>query len=99
MDDAAWKSHWLWLAAQLACWYDMSPGSAGRRFKTILDAKWQGVLNRNWNSDRTLVFAHIFLTKMMRIRRATEIRQRIIKRMDLSDRGIHTGMLGDAEAE
>ena len=71
----------------------------GRRFTAILAAEWSGVLNRSWNSERPLVFAHVVLTKTLGIRRAQEIRARITRCMDLWERGHHAGLVGNAEAE
>ena len=59
-------------------------------------AEWRGVLNRSWNYERPLVFAHVVLTKTLGIRRAREIRARITRRMGLWERGQHTGLVGDA---
>ena len=54
---------------------------------------------RYWNSKRPLVFAHIFLTKMLGIYGALEIKVRIASRMYLWERGLYAGLVGDAEAE
>ena len=64
----------------------------------ILAAEFQGVLQRTWNSKRPLVFAHVFPTKTIGVRRVREIRSRIIKQMDLCEKGLHAGLIGDAEA-
>ena len=58
-----------------------------------------GVFNRSWNSERPLVFAHVVPTKTFGVRRAQEIRARITRRMDLWERGLHAGLVGDAKAE
>ena len=58
-----------------------------------------GVLNRTWNSERPLVFAHVVLTKTLGVCRAREIQASIMRRMDLWERGLHAGLVGDAEAE
>ena len=71
----------------------------GSRFTAILVAEWQGVIHRSWNSERTLVFAHVVLTKTLGVRRAREIQAKINRRMDLWERGQHDGLVGDAEAE
>ena len=60
-----------------------------------MDAEWREVLQRNRNSERPLVFAHIILTKMLGIRRARDIRAHITRRIDLWDRGIHAGLARD----
>ena len=36
---------------------------------------------------------------MLGVRRAKEIRARITRQMDLSERGLHAGLVGDTEAE
>ena len=69
-DDAAWQRRWRWLAAQSASWYATPSGAVGRHFTAILAAEWQGVLNRSWNSEIPLVFAHVVLTKTLGICRA-----------------------------
>ena len=71
----------------------------GRPFTAILAEEWRGVISRNWNSERPLVFTHVFLTKTLGVRQAREIRARIPRRMDLWERGQHVGLVGDAEAE
>ena len=71
----------------------------GRRFTAILAAEWQEVLNRSWNYERPLVFAHIVITKMLGVRRAQDIWAWITWRMDLWYRGLHAVLVGYAEAE
>ena len=70
-----------------------------RRFTEILTTECRGVLNRSWSYKIPLVFAHIVLTKMLGVRKSRDIRSMILKRMELWERGIHAGLVGDAEAE
>ena len=65
----------------------------------ILSEERQGVLCRSWNSEIPLVFAYVVLTKTLGVRRSQEIQDRITRRMDLWERGIHAGLGGDANAE
>ena len=65
----------------------------------ILAAECRGVLDRIWNTERPLVFAHVVLTKTLGVRRARDIWERITMRMDLWERDLHAGLVGDAEAE
>ena len=65
----------------------------------ILAAELQGFLDRSWNSKRTLVFAHVLLTKTLGVRRDQELQAWITWQMDLWERGMHAGLLGDDEAE
>ena len=98
-DDTACQRRWRRLAAQSTSWYAKPSGAVGFRFMAILAAEWRRVLNRSWNSERPLVFAHVVLTKTLGIYRAQEIRARITRRMDLWERGQHADLVGDAEAE
>ena len=61
--------------------------------------EWQGAIDRKWNSERPLVFAHLVLTKKIGARKAREIRARIDRQLDLCERGIHAGLVVDALAE
>ena len=62
-------------------------------------AEWREIQGRTWNSDRTLIFAWVVLTKTLGVRRAREIRAMITRQMDLWERGLHAGLVGDAEVE
>ena len=81
----------------MASWYNAPYGTVGRSFTTILAAEWRGVIGRTWNFERPLVFANVVLKKTLGVCRAKEIRDRITRRMDLWDRGLHVGLLVDAE--
>ena len=93
------QRRWRRLSTQLASWYTTPSGVAGRQFKAVLAEELQGVLGRSWNSDRLLIFSHFVLTKALGVRMAKEIRARITSWMDLWERGLHAGLVGDAEAE
>ena len=62
-------------------------------------AEWRGVIVRICISKRFLIFGHVVLTKTLGVRRAQEIRARLMRRMDLWERGQHAGLVGDSEAE
>ena len=94
-DDAAWQRRWHRLAAQSASWYATPSSVVGHRFTAILAAEWQGFLGRSWKSKRPLVV----ITKTLGVSQATEIWARITWFMDLLERGLHAGFVGDAEAE
>ena len=98
-DNALWQRCWRRLAAQAAIWYATPTRELVRRFTAILDMESQGIIDRSWNSERPLVFAHVVLTKTLGVRRAQEIRAQITRRMGLWERGLHVGLVGDAEAE
>ena len=98
-DNAIWQCCWRRLAAQSDSRYATPSGVVGRQFTAILAEEWRGVLGRIWNSKRPLIFSHVVLRKMLSVCRAKEIRERITRQMDLWDRGLHEGLVGDSEAE
>ena len=98
VDNANWQRCWRGLVAQSTSWYSMPFGVVGRCFTAILTAEWWWVLIRSWNSKRTLLFSDIVITKTLGVRSAREIQTRITRQMDLWERGIHSGLVEDAEA-
>ena len=64
-----------------------------------MSPEWRGVLNRSWNSEVPLVFAHVILTKMLGVLRSKEIRAWITRRMDHWECGLNVGLVGDAKTE
>ena len=84
---------------QLASWYAIPYGALGRQFIIILTAEWQGVLNISCTSNRPLIFTHVILTKKLGVCRSREIRARVKSRMELWERGLHAGLVGDREEE
>ena len=75
------------------------PVKVGRQSTRVLAAEWRGVLNQKWNYEIPLVFAHVFLTSTLGACKAREIWANINRRLDLWERGIHTGLMGDALEE
>ena len=57
------------------------------------------MIDQKWNSKRPFVFAHVVLTRVLGARKARYIRERIDHQLELWDRGIHSGLVGDALAE
>ena len=96
--DTVWQSCWRQIAAQSAIWYSTPPGKVGRRFTSVLDEEWQGVLDQKWNSKRLLVFAHVVFTKTLVACKAREIRAGINRHLNLWERFVHKGLVGDALA-
>ena len=77
----------------------MPSSTVWSRLTAILAAELRGVLQRTWNSERPLIFTHVALTKTLGARWDREIRAQITSRMDLWDRGLHSGLVGDTESE
>ena len=73
LDDAVWQCCWHQLDAQLARWYATSSELIGCGFTEILATEWKGVLDRSWNSEILLDFAHIIFTKTFGVLRVQEI--------------------------
>ena len=67
----------------MATWYVTPLGKVGRRFTTLLDAKWKGVLDQKWDSKQPLIFSHMVLTNTLFTPKSREIRASIGLRLDL----------------
>ena len=52
-----------------------------------------------WNYERPLVFNHTILMQTLGVCRAKEIRAWITRQMDLWERGLHAGLIGDVDVE
>ena len=55
-DDSAWQAWWRDLAVMPSRRYYALSGKVGRRFVRMLGAEMQGVQDRQWNSERFIVF-------------------------------------------
>ena len=96
VEEAVGQCYWLWLAMQSIRWHAIPQGEVGHRVTAILAAEWQRVLGQSFNSKRPLVFSHI-LTKILGVYRANKIWDHITRRMELWERGVHSGIVDDAE--
>ena len=77
----------------------MPSGELGRWSTAILAAEWQDFLGKIWNSERPLVFTHVVITKMLGVCGSRDIMAQVTRRMELWERGLHTGLVRYAELE
>ena len=70
-----------------------------RWFTALIAAEWQVVFDWKWNFKIPLLFSHVVLTRTISSFKAREIQERIYRRLDLWERGIHTGMVEGVLAE
>ena len=75
--------------------YDAPSGKFGRRFVGMLGAKLQGVRDRQWNSERFIVFQTVILQQARHVTTSHAIRRRIEKRLDAWGDGKHAMLVGD----
>ena len=59
----------------------------------ILAAECRDVFDRIWNSKKTIFFTPVFLINLLGVLRAKEKKQKITRRMDLWERGLHKSMV------
>ena len=90
---------WCQLSAKSESLYATDSGAVGCRFTYIMVAEWRGVVGRSFNSTLPVVFSHIFLMKTLGVCRSKEIQARITIWTDHWEKGLHTGLVGDAETE
>ena len=82
-DDATWQIQWRQITAHSANWYSTTPRKVGRWFTAVLAAEWRGVINRMWNYDIPLFFAHVVWTKTLGAHKSREIQEIIDRRLDI----------------
>ena len=62
----------------------------------ILKEESRRILKKSWNSERSLIFDHVILTKILGICQDREIRARISSQKYLWERVVHAILVGDA---
>ena len=83
VDDAAWQRRWRRAASLPQRPYGLPKGKVGKRFLTALVAEFAGVRERRWNSERPMLLVMLVLAQQQEVSRASDIRKRILQRMDL----------------
>ena len=75
--------------------YDAPSGKFGQRFVGMLGAEMQGVQDRRWNSERSIVFQTVILQRARHVTASHAIRRWIEKRLDAWGAGKHAMLVGD----
>ena len=97
--DDAWQHYYIRLALQLARWYTTPQVEVLRKFMALLAAEWRGILDWTWNYKIPVVFDNIILTKILSVCQVIDIQYMLSQIMDLWERGIHAGLMGDMGTE
>ena len=97
--DALWQRRWRRMVQLPTTRYQAPGGKVGRRFLTILVAKFRGVRELHWNSERPLVFIATVSQTTQGVRRAKDICRRLAQRMDLWDQGHFKAVVDDTKGE
>ena len=87
-DDALWQTRWRRISNLSPRFYDAPKGKAGRRFVILLTEELRGARERSWNSERPMVFIGTVLAKTPGVKKAKDIRARLLRRMDHWTNGI-----------
>ena len=97
--DQLWQRRWRSVCQLVPRLYKLPKGKLGRRFVRTLSDEFRGVRERRWNSERPLVFAGVILRSAQDVRKAPDIRRRIVQRLDLWDAKRFDALVSDTEAE
>ena len=97
--DAKWQALWQRLVAQAGRQYDNPSGRVGRKLLTAFAAEMAGVRKRLWNSERPLVFLMVVLQRTETVPGAGAIRRRLLRRLDMWERGWIVALVDDTEVE
>eukprot|EP00957_Ditylum_brightwellii_P020993 1582099-Ditylum_brightwellii.AAC.1 len=86
-DDATWQQHWLDLTALPNQCYDVLSGAIGRRFLFNLSEILDGVVEKQWNVERFIVYTAVILQCQKGVRSYHDVRRRMEHCMDLWEMG------------
>ena len=75
--------------------YDAPGGKVGRMFVGTLREEMKGVQDRQWNSERFIVFQTVILERVYHVTASQAIRRRIEKRLDGWGEGKHAVLVED----
>ena len=81
-DDSAWQAWWRDLAVMPLRHYDAPSGKVGRRFVGTLGKEMKRVRDRQWNSERFIVFQTVILQQARHVTASQAIRRRNENRLD-----------------
>ena len=99
-EDSAWQARWKRLVSLVGLrFYSVPKGQVGRRFLHMLVLEWQGVLKRDWNSEKPLAFPMVVLPTREGVKSAGSIRKLLTQRMDLWEQGKFQELVFDVEDE
>ena len=98
-ENAKWIRYWKRCVQIKPLWYKNPQGRIGKNFIRKLAMLLRGVRNRDWNSERVIVFPAVILYKSAGVTASKDIRARIEARMKLWDEGRYSALLEDMEVE
>eukprot|EP00957_Ditylum_brightwellii_P206608 15349189-Ditylum_brightwellii.AAC.2 len=73
----------------------MPSGAIGRRFLFTLSEILDGVVERQWNAERFIVYTAVILQRQKGVRSYHDVRRRMKHWMDLWDKGDYTALVED----
>ena len=86
-EDGLWQGWWRDLAFMPPRQYEAPIGKVGRRFVNALVEELRGVRDRQWNSERFIVFKTVTLQRARHVTASQDIRRRIKKLLDMWEAG------------
>eukprot|EP00957_Ditylum_brightwellii_P157480 11985447-Ditylum_brightwellii.AAC.1 len=94
-DNVFWQQHWLDLTALPNQRYDMPSGAIGRWFLFALTEILDGVVERQWNAERFIVYMAVTLQRQKGVRSYHGVRRRMEHYMDLWEKGDYKVLVED----
>ena len=98
-EDAKWIRFWRRIVQIKPIWYKVPQGRIGKLFIRNIAAIFRGIRNREWNSERLIVYPAVILYKAAGITASKDIRAKIESRMKLWNEGRFNALLEDVEVE
>ena len=77
MDNKVWQVRWKEVVKLPPQRYDVPTGRIGRLSVSAVAFELEGVVKRQWNSEKFIVFQAVILQRFVDVTRAQDIRRRI----------------------
>ena len=110
-----WHIWWVQLVSSLGSLYDLPGGNVGKRFVDVLADEISNVVDRRESSERFIVYCRVVLQRDSGVKRSSDVRRLIKRRLDLwssgnfgelvqeavrcSSQGVRKGNKGSANSE
>ena len=92
--DLKWQRWWLQVVSvDLKLWIPPLGCADGKRFVNMLANEFRGVRLRQWNAEKAILFPPLILHRLGYVKSASEIKRKIISRMDLWEAGRYTELV------
>ena len=93
--DRFWQESWRSLISLPQQLYDVPKGREGREFVALLRQELESIISRKSNGEKFLCFQTVILTRDRKVKKACDIKRRLVSRMLAWTEGKYTSLIAD----